>query len=132
MVLATWVIVQPLRSQGAYNAALTQLTRGNTAAALTDARRAQASNPLSVDPLWLQSAIYTSAGNHAAARRALIKATSIQPSNPNTWARLGCYDLQRGRTRLAFNELLRAGAMSPAINQAVRANDAQFCSTVNA
>ena len=59
-----------------------QVTRGNTAAALTDAREAQASNPVSVDPLWLQAAIHDRRRRPAAARRELVKATSVQPSNP--------------------------------------------------
>ena len=130
-VVAIWVVVQPLRSQNAYDSALTAVTQGDTGAALTDARRAQASNPLSVDPLWLQSAIYEGAGDGARARGALTKATSVQPSNPQTWARLGCYDLRNGRAAVAWGELLRAGALSPAIDSAVRTNDATFCASID-
>jgi len=57
-----WGIVQPLRSTDSDNAAFTAAARGDTAAALTDAREAQASDPVSVDPLWLQAAIYRGAG----------------------------------------------------------------------
>jgi hypothetical protein len=128
-VLAVWVIVQPLRSQDAYNSALTQLTRGDTAAALTDARRAEAANPLSIDSLWLQSAIYTSAGNPAAARRALANATTLQPSNPDTWARLGCYDLHSGQNGRAAVELQHTSRLLPGVS-AIRADPAGFCATV--
>jgi hypothetical protein len=130
-VVAGWVIVQPLRSQDAYNSSLTQVTRGNMGAALTDAREAQASNPLAVEPLWLQAAIYTSAGDPAASHRALVKATSVQPSNPETWARLGCYDLQRGQTRLAAPELRRAATLLPGVT-AIRNQPIQYCATINA
>ncbi len=130
-VLAVWVIVQPLRSQDAYNSALTQLTRGNTAAALTDARRAQSSNPLSVDPIWLQSAIYTGAGDAAAARHALIKATSVQPKNPDTWIRLGCFDLKRGRGTVAFVELERAEKLLPGVPAIVK-TPPQYCASIGA
>jgi hypothetical protein len=130
-VLAVWVIVQPLRSQDADNSSLTQLTRGNTAAALTDARRAQASNPLSVDPLWLQAAIYTGEGDFGAARSALIQATSVQPSNPDTWVRLGCYDVQRGQNEAAAGALRRASVLLPGVT-AIRTQTSQFCETDNA
>ncbi len=127
-VLAVWVIVQPLRSQDAYNSALTQLTRGNTAAALTDARRAEAANPLSIDPLWLQSAIYTSDGNQAAARRALIKATTLQPSNPQAWARLGCYDLRR-QNAASGSELRHASILLPGVT-AIRNQPSAYCASI--
>src|SRR5205085_6811967 len=80
-LFAIWVIVQPLRSSEAYGAALGAATRGQTAAALTDAREAAADNPMSVDPLFLLSAIYADLGDHGVARSELIEATSIQPSN---------------------------------------------------
>jgi hypothetical protein len=129
-VLAVWVIVQPLRSQDAYNSALNQLTRGHTATALTDARRAQTSNPLSVDPLFLQSAIYISAGNRAAARRALIKATSVQSSNPETWLRLGCFDLHGGQGTTASIELERAWRLLPGVPAIIK-DPAQSCASID-
>jgi len=130
-VMAIWGIVQPLRSSDAYNSALTHLTRGNTAAALTDARRAQSSDPVSVDPLWLESAIYSSAGDQAAARRALIRATSVQPSNPETWTRLGCYDIKRGQNAAAGAELGRASSLLPGVT-AIRGDSTAYCAAVNA
>ena len=130
-MIAIWGIVQPLRSSDAYNSALTHLTRGNTAAALTDARRAQSSDPVSVDPLWLESAIYSSAGDQAAARRALIRATSVQPSNPETWTRLGCYDIKRGQNAAAGAELGRASSLLPGVT-AIRGDSTAYCAAVNA
>jgi tetratricopeptide (TPR) repeat protein len=129
-VVAAWVIVQPLRSADASDSAVVQVARGNTAAALTDAREAQASNPLSVDPLWLQAAIHSGAGDPAAARRELVKATSVQPSNPETWERLGCYDLTRGRPGPARGELRRALELAPGQAQ-LRTDPAGFCAAVD-
>jgi len=70
-LLAIWVTVQPLRSSDAYSAAINSAIHGNGTAALTDARTAAVEDPVSIDPLFLMSQIYTSLGNHAAARRDL-------------------------------------------------------------
>jgi hypothetical protein len=128
-VLVSWGIAQPLGSSDAYNSALTALTRGNDAAALTHAREAQASNPVSVDPLWLESTIYASAGDSVRARQALIKATSVQPSNPDTWARLACYDVEQRNNSAAAGELLRTAALLPSVTS-IRTDASAFCSTV--
>ena len=128
---AAWVIVQPLRSQDSYDSGLNQVSQGNTAAALTDARDAGTSNPLAVEPLWLQAAIYTGAGNYAAAHGSLVKATSVQPSNPQTWARLGCYDVLRAHDRLAADELRHAATLLPGVT-AIRSQPSQYCETINA
>jgi Flp pilus assembly protein TadD len=127
---AAWGIVQPLRSADAYNSAVTELTRGQTAAALTDARQAQVNDPVSVDPLWLLALIHAGAGDHAAARGALLKATSVQPSNPETWERLGCYDLSRGNATAARAELARSLALVPSQTQ-ITTDPAGFCASVD-
>jgi hypothetical protein len=130
-VLAAWVIVQPLNSQNAYNSALTQLTLGHTGAALTDARRAESSNPLSVDPLWLQSEIYASTGDSAAARHALIRATSLQPSNPGTWERLGCFDVSAGQNGRGVGELRRAWTLLPGVTALIN-QPGEYCLSIHA
>lgn len=88
------------------------------------------SDPVSVDPLWLLAAIQSGAGEHVAARRELIKATSVQPSNPETWARLGCYDLGGGRSAAARAELARALALAPGQTQ-ISTDPAGFCTSVD-
>src|SRR4029077_16389 len=98
-LVAVWVAVQPLRSADADAAALTAAVHGNAAAALTDARAAAADDPVSTDPLNLLSSIYTGLGNQAAARRELLDAASLQPSNPAVWENLGCYDYGRPALR---------------------------------
>jgi O-Antigen ligase len=104
-LLAAWFVWQPLDSEHSFNAAITAMGRGDAAAALADARDAADSNPVSVDPLWEQSAIYSAIGDQAAARRKLLQATSLQPENPQTWLQLGAFDLQRNRPTLAVGEL---------------------------
>ena len=61
-LLAAWAIWQPLHSDDATGAVLTALTRGDTAAAFTDARDAAARDPLSVQPLWLLAELYSRIG----------------------------------------------------------------------
>jgi cytochrome c-type biogenesis protein CcmH/NrfG len=117
-VVAVWVIVQPLRSSDASGSAITALTRGDSAAALTDARAAAASDPVSVDPLFLLSAIYTGRGNGPAARGELLKAVRLQPANPESWYQLGSYDLAAHRTRIAQGELRYALFLEPASPEA--------------
>jgi lipoprotein NlpI len=84
------------------------MIRGDAPAALDEARGAAGSDPVSVDPLWELSAIYSAIGNRAASRAELVKATNVQPSNAQTWQQLGSYDLQAHHPRLATGELQRA------------------------
>jgi hypothetical protein len=107
-VIAVWGILQPLRSSDADAAAITSLLRGNGGAALTDARQAVASNPLSVDPLFVLSKIYPTQGNRAQARAELVQAARLQPDNPETWIQLAGYDLAQHQPGRAVVELARA------------------------
>ena len=93
---------QPLHSSDQVTAAIDAMTRGDAPAALTDARSAADSDPVSVDPLWELAAIYSATGNQAASRAELVKATQVQPSNAQTWQQLGSFDLQAHRTGLAL------------------------------
>jgi hypothetical protein len=128
-ILAIWVTVQPLRSSDAYWSAVTAVTAGHTAAALTDARSAAADDPVSVDPLVLLSRIYAGLGDGASARQELAKATSLQPSNPQTWQQLGCYDLGRHRSGAGMSELGRAFALEPG-QKLIRTDPSAFCAAL--
>ncbi len=108
-----WVIWQPLRSADADAAALAAQTRGDGAAALTDARTAVASDPVSASALARLSAVYTALGDPGAAHRELVHATAVQPSNPETWQWLAEYDIDHGRARQAIGALNRAIALEP-------------------
>jgi hypothetical protein len=124
-VLAVWVIVQPLRSSDAYSAAITAAVRGNGRAALTDARSAAAENPVSVDPLFLLARLYADAGDPVAARSQLVDAVSRQPSNPQSWQELGCFDLQH-RTGPATSELHRGLVLEPSQTE-IQTDPGTFC-----
>ncbi len=121
-VIAGWFVWQPLHSDDQFNAAISAISGGNASAALADARDAASSDPVSVDPLWEQSAIYTALGDQAAARAALVKATSLQPSNPETWQDLGSFDVRQHRVAAGLRELetaLRLDLGSTAIQNQV-------------
>ena len=124
-VIAAFFVWQPLHSSDSFGAAITAMTRGNAAAALADARAAADSDPVSIDPLLEESSIYGALQNQAAARSELVKATSLQPENPQSWVYLGTFDLQAHQTRLAVAELetahrldLTSAAISTQLGQA--------------
>lgn len=113
-LVVAWFVWQPLHSADSFGSAITAMTRGDAGVALADARSAADSDPVSVDPLWEQSAIYSALGNQTAARSELAQATSLQPDNPQTWAQLGAFDLQRHQPRLALAELETAHRLDQA------------------
>jgi hypothetical protein len=108
VLIVAWFVWQPLHSADSFGSAISAMSRGDAAAALADARSAADSDPVSIDPLLEESAIYSSLGNEPAARAELVQATSLQPDNPQTWVYLGSFDLQRHQARLAVGELQTA------------------------
>jgi hypothetical protein len=107
-LIAGWFVWQPLHSSDQVSAAITALTQGDAPAALADAHGAADSDPVSVDPLWELSAIYSALRNQTSSRAELVKATQVQPSNAETWQQLGAFDLQAHRPRQALTELQTA------------------------
>jgi hypothetical protein len=110
-LIAGWFVWQPQHSSDQVSNAITAMTRGDAPAALAAAHGAADSDPVSVDPLWGLSAIYSGLGNKAASRAELVKATQLQPSNAETWQTLGSYDLQAHHPGLALPELQRAAGL---------------------
>jgi hypothetical protein len=127
-LVALWAIAEPLRSTNSYLAASAAAIRGDSGAALTDARSAAKEDPVAVDPLFLLSRLYSILGDPAAARAQLIEATSRQPANPRTWGNLGCYDLTRHRTTIAAKELRRALVLEPT-QTTILSNPSAFCAS---
>ena len=99
---------QPLHSQNTFDAAITAMSDGNSTAALADAQSAAASNPASVEPLWELSEIYSARRDPTAARQELVKATTVQPANPQTWEQLGQFDLAQNQPVVAVLEFQTA------------------------
>ena len=112
-LLVAWIVWQPLRSANADADAVSALVRGDAGAALTDGRTAAASDPLDIQPLQLLSEVDLSLGQTAPARAELVKATTLQPSNPDSWTALAAFDAAHGRAADAQRETARARVLSP-------------------
>jgi hypothetical protein len=97
---------QPLRSADQVRAAENSTSNS---AAFADAHAAAGTNPLSIEPLNLLSNLYQGIHDGPSARAELVKATRLQPDNPEPWTWLGSYALQTGDARgtlAAMNRVL--------------------------
>ena len=110
---AAWVIWQPLRSANADASAVNALLAGDTRKALHDAHTAVSTDPVSATALWELSEIDLAVGDRAGARGDLVRATSRQPDNPETWQRLGEFDLRYGHPGAASPELRTSHLAGP-------------------
>ena len=117
-LVCAWTIWQPLRSADADASALAALSANHPAAALADARSARSLDPLAIQPLLYESAIYQAAGDTAAARRALTAEVRLQPANPETWLHLGIFEGQVGQQAQAITALRHALRLAPYDNSA--------------
>jgi hypothetical protein len=108
LVLGAWAMLGPLRAQSADAAAITALSNRNASAAISDARTAANSDPLSVDPYRILAQIYVTLKDPGLARAELVHATTVQPHNADPWRWLGEYDLQSKHRRRAIPELALA------------------------
>ncbi len=125
-IAAAWFVWQPLHSQNSFDAAISAMSAGDPTAALADAQSAAASNPVSVEPLWELSEIYSARGNPTAARQELVKAMNTQPSNPETYEQLGEFDLAHNQAIVAVLEFQTAQLLdqsSAPLNQQLAAAD---------
>ncbi len=106
-----WGIWEPLRSADGTNAGINAMIAGHPDEAIADARSAAAADPLSLQPLQELSAFLGAVGDQPSARAELVKATTIQPQNPQPWSWLGTYELQRGQLGPALRALQRAAQL---------------------
>ena len=91
-----WVLWQPLRSVQAISASESDVHH-----AFAHARTAASADPLSIDPQFRLATLYQAVGDTAAARAQYLRATQIQPENPQPWVWLAAFYEQTGRPRLA-------------------------------
>jgi tetratricopeptide (TPR) repeat protein len=95
-----WLSAQRLTA--AYDAAET----GNLLGALDRAKSAHSFNPLDVEPLWVEAALTL---DKARALHLYEQARDLEPKNPETWYRLGSFELhQLRRPRAAYRDLNHA------------------------
>lgn len=112
-LVAAWFVWQPLRSADASNAAISELSSGDAATALSDARTAVSADPVDPYARAVLAGIYEASGDLAAARAQLVDAVNSQPSNPDPWVQLADFDLAHGRSAEARRELARAHRLEP-------------------
>ncbi|MGH2911861.1 MAG: O-antigen ligase family protein [Solirubrobacteraceae bacterium] len=110
-LLAAWTEWQPQRSVAASEEAFVLLKR-NPVGALSAAQAGVERDPLSASALFRLAAIQNTTGQSALARATLQKAVRLQPSNPETWAALGEYDMSTN-PRSAVEELRAAVYLNP-------------------
>ncbi len=103
--LGIWL---PLHSSEQNDAAVTALAHLNGSAALSDAESAVSAEPVAVAPLQTLANVYSAFGEPGRERAELVKATSIQPENPQPWCWLGVYELARRDYRAAEGPLRHA------------------------
>jgi hypothetical protein len=108
-----WAIWQPQRSVDASDAALEALLDGHVQDARAHAEDAVAIDPLSVDALFTLAAVERAARDPQAARDALQRAVNLQPANPESWLRLGQFELDQGHVRRALRLLGAAIYLDP-------------------
>ena len=85
----------------------------NAGQAFSDARTAAAADPVDYTPHQYLSEIYLATGEEAAARRELVTATDLQPSNPDTWLLLYTFDQNHNRPADAARELAHVRELAP-------------------
>lgn len=98
---ACWLMWAPLHS--AQGVATAEAASTNEAA-FSAARGAATADPLSIAPLQELSILYQGLRDNASARAELVKATQVQPQNPQSWLSLAQLDLKSHRPRPAAGE----------------------------
>ncbi len=110
---AAWVLIAPALSVRAVDTAIRESDAGNLAAAARSARRAQGLNPLSPEPLFARATVAGLAGDTSAADTFYVKATRLQPENPETWYQLGIFRYIAGDLCGAYFALNAAYTLDP-------------------
>ena len=111
-LIGGWLMWQPLRSAQAMAHA-----ENHPATAFASARAAASRDPLSIEPLYMLSALYQEAHDNASARAELVKAARLQPENPQSWLWLGQLDVADGRPGAAITELQRMLSLDLPVSQ---------------
>jgi O-antigen ligase len=112
-LVCAWLVWQPLRSA---DDAAAVFSASNASTAFDDARAAEAADPLSLQPHFVLSQLYSGEGNAASARGELLRAVQLQPRNYESWFALGSYDLRRHQAALALPSLRRAYTLNPTVS----------------
>ena len=112
LLAASWLV--PYLAARQESAARAAASDGDTAVALSHARRAASLDPLAVDPLITESLVLQQEGRNGEALAVLQKAARLQPDNYQVFYHKGVLLLQAfGRKQAAVASLRRALALNP-------------------
>ena len=112
LLAASWLV--PYLAARAESAAFAASGDGDSAAALSQARRAARLDPLAVDPLITEALVLQQQGRNGEALTALEKAARLQPDNYKVYYHQGVLLLQAfGRKQAAIAALRHALALNP-------------------
>lgn len=112
LLAASWLV--PYLAARAESAALAAAGDGDTAVALSHARRAASLDPLAADPLITEALILQQQGRNDEALAVLQKAARLQPDNYEVYYQQGVLLLRAfGRKKAAIAALRRALALNP-------------------
>jgi tetratricopeptide (TPR) repeat protein len=92
--LCAWAVWQPERAARSTERATSLRLEGKKAAALREADRAREIDPYSADPLFVRAEVLDAMGHRTQAYRSLEQAVIEHPRDPETWLRLGRYELE--------------------------------------
>jgi len=92
--LCAWAVWQPEASERTNERALEQLAEGDIRAAARAAEDAREANPYSPRPLYTKAAVLLAAHQEKAAYHTLERAVIEHPRDPETWLRLGRFELE--------------------------------------
>jgi hypothetical protein len=110
--IVAWSDWQPLRSVDAQERALALVTHAPVLARRL-AEAATGYDPLSAEALSVLAVVQGDQGQERAARRTLAKMVRLQPSNPETWQKLGKRELEAGDPSAAVQDLSAAIFLNP-------------------
>ncbi len=103
---ALYSLASPWLSEHRLSAAYDSLTQGNAVAGVDEAKSAHAFNPLALEPLWVWALGEDLVGRKAKALELYRRARDREPKNPETWYRLGEFELDvLKRPRAAYRDL---------------------------
>jgi hypothetical protein len=101
-------VVTPWLADRSLEAAQDALESGRATVAEDRAADARSLNPLAVEPLFMAALAQERQGNMLNALRLYVRATDLQPENPETWYQLGAFELDLGSYGWAELHLTRA------------------------
>jgi tetratricopeptide (TPR) repeat protein len=92
-IAALYSLALPWLADDRIDAAYDALIAGDIAAARDEAESAHALNPLDVEPLWVWALSESLAGRDGKGLDLYRRARDREPKNPETWYRLGEFEL---------------------------------------